>query len=94
MSDPTDPRNYREVRFRLLDDNYEKLFSVAAFEGEHMEDVLNRAIALYEILHRAEPGGIVKWIDGSGDERRVAVLPVKIRLPWPLSWFYQQIDGR
>lgn len=88
-----DPDNYTTVRFRLLNANYDKLFSVAALKGENMEDVLNRAVALYEILHRAKPGEIVKWVDRSGNRRKVAVLPAKIALPWPFRWLSHHVDA-
>lgn len=81
-----DPEGYRIVKFRLLDKNWELLYSVSALQGEHMETVLHRATALYEIMHRAQPGSLVKWDDRDGETRSVMVLPATIPLPWYLRW--------
>jgi hypothetical protein len=70
----SEPPKYTIVKFRLLTLNYEKLFSAAALNGEDRETVLNRAVAFYELLHRAEPGNVLSWIDVDNQKRRLLVL--------------------
>lgn len=72
-SDPDDP-DYVTIRFALLKTNNDLLWTVAAAEGESFTVTLNRAVGLYEILHRAEPGNTVSWKRGDGTTRRALIL--------------------
>lgn len=76
------------IHFRLRDTNYEKLFSVSAFQGDGMEVTINRAISLYEAIHRAEPGMVLAWDDTDGKKRELLILPASVQALGPrwLRW--------
>lgn len=52
MSDEAD--ELITVTFKLLDTNYERLWTAAALQGDSRTDTLNRAISLYDEIHRLE----------------------------------------
>jgi hypothetical protein len=83
--------DYTIVRFRLLNKNWEMLHSAAELTGDNLETVLNRATALYETLHRVEPGTLVKWDDQDGTEHSLLVLPSRLPMPWFLRWLKVEI---
>ena len=83
MTDPSS--DYTTIHCRLFGQNYDLLYSAAAFQGEHLEVAINRACSLYEIMHRAQPGDTVRWRSGDGQLREVAILPIIIR-PWWSRW--------
>lgn len=84
-----DEPDYITVTFKLLNQNYELLYSAAVFQGEGLQTVLNRACGLYEALHRIEPGTVVEWTDNNGQLRKVVLLPIVARPRWArwLKWF-------
>lgn len=85
------PGDYVTIRFRLLNPNYEKLWTAAAMNGESREEVLNRAVALYEILHRAEPHKAVSWKDVDGNIRQVYVMPVRSAQKEPVTGTWHEV---
>lgn len=82
---------HRVVKFKLLEENYELLYSAAAFNGENLQTALNRATALYEAMHRGRPGQIMSWTDGLGEQRSCLILPAKVPMPWYLSFLKLEI---
>lgn len=79
------------IKFKLLDHNYELLYSAAVFQGESLQVALNRACAFYEVLHRGKPGGTVSWTDGDGNERKVLILPAETPVFRWFPWFKLKI---
>lgn len=79
MSDP--PEGFTTIRVHLLDENYEMLYSAAAYNGESLQTSINRACALYEALHRTKPNHTITWRDIHGAEHSIAVLPLSFGLP-------------
>jgi hypothetical protein len=73
-----------KVTFLFTPNNYDRLWTAAALQGESRTDALNRAVAFYDEVHRLEPptvtGRIFKrrrlaamsWVDGDGQRRRIA----------------------
>lgn len=91
----TEPEPTIKVTFRLLTKNYDKLWTAAAAEGASFEVIMNRAVGLYEGLHRSEPYQVASWQTVQGEEREVLVLPTKNRGSlllriWRLVIFWEQ----
>lgn len=91
MSD--EPDDYVIVKFRMLNHNWERLYSAAAFNGEDMETSLNRATALYELVNRAAPEDVIAWQDREGVKRSLVVLPLSIQVFRWLPWLKLEISS-
>lgn len=52
---------------------YDKVWTAAAFNGESFTEVINRAVALYELITRSKPGTKITWVDTDNVTRKIKV---------------------